>query len=283
MGPKRAGAQKRPAAADATSEPPSWVAKAAKVDQPPAIMDKTDETDGMDYSSNTRQQCHVFEGMLPTLSAEIREKWKELCDKKGTKGMQQLKNALRNSVVKKDASYELTPANLNDVKAERFLKCTRTVSNAKRDEGVSWSTMERLYHYNADALKRAKDAGHIWAEEDSDGEEMWYEKKKIRESSDKTEDGANFTKDMKPTSVEQYHNMIKNAVTNNKAWLRKALGDTTKQGGSGSSSRGEDTTVGYDMMKTMQDAWDASTQLTADAGRFIPLTSTCNHTPTRSF
>ncbi|CAK0869279.1 unnamed protein product, partial [Prorocentrum cordatum] len=224
----------------------SWAKKASKADVP-QIEGNSGE---MDYSSCTRQQCHVSEGMLPTLSQEIRDKWKELCDKEGVKGTQQLKNALRNSVVKKDCTCELCADNLKDCKAEQFLKVTQSKADTKKE-----------------ALQRAKDSGAIWMEEDSDGEELWYEKKKIHTSTHRIDTGCDFKRDLKPQSVEQYKQMITDSVTKNKAWLRKALCDTKKALGSGaSSSKGESTDVDCHMMKTMQDAWDASTALTADAG-----------------
>jgi len=65
--------------------------------------------------------------------------------------------------------------------------------------------------------------------------------------------------------------MIEHSCANNKAWLMAALGDAGKQKkisrtGSSSSKVGDDKQHKEEMMKCLQDAWDASTQLTADAG-----------------
>ncbi|CAK0818284.1 unnamed protein product, partial [Prorocentrum cordatum] len=253
-------------------EPRGWTAKAQRSSKSatPAIEDghAGDAATELDVSPNTRQQRCVFEGMLPTLSKEVRDKWEELSSKKGVKGIQQLKNALRNSVVHKDATYELSTSNLRDVKATDFLNVTKTVTQSRSETGMTHSALEAKFHFNGAKLQAAKDRGDVWHETDSDGDEMWYEKKKIRSVTDAVEKKSEFKKDHSMKDMAELKQMIQDSCATNKAWLQKAIG-RGKKGSGPSSSRAAPSTKGvvtYETMQVMQGAWDASTQLTADAG-----------------
>ena len=183
------------------------------------------------------------------------------------KGTQQLKNALRNSVVHKSATYELATSNLKDISAKTFLNVTKTVKHGRNEQGITHSALEAKFHFNTVKLQAAKDCGDVWQETDSDGDEMWYEKSKSRSVTDSVERKKEFTKDHAIKNVAEYKQMIQDSCVTNKAWLKKAIGFGNpsikgKSSGSASGNKG----VTYDTMQTMQDAWDASTQLTADAG-----------------
>ena len=55
---------------------------------------------GHDFSPVTRAQAFVFEKMLPTLHPKVQEAWQDVVARKGERGIINLKNAIRNKVVR---------------------------------------------------------------------------------------------------------------------------------------------------------------------------------------
>ena len=108
-------------------------------------------------------------------------------------------------------------------------------------------------------------------ETDSDGEQFRYEKTKTKEVTEKVRHDMNYKKDFTPETIRQFSEMIEHSCANNKAWLKTALGDACKpkkisNTGTSSSKGGDDKRDKEEVMERLQYAWDASTQLTADAG-----------------
>ena len=257
MAPK-ASSRKRPAAAALQEETallpykkPQWVKEKEE------SKGKEEE---VDTSANTRAQQHVFQGMLPRLEPELQQEWNALCKRKGERGIQALKNAFRNKLVKKDCDYQLDLANLKEYKVAEVISVSKKSSVGVKEKGVSWSTMRRLYHYNDEEIEKAKDRQDIWEEEGSDGETYWFERTKQRARKEETNISRNFhaedTIDDGKTRA-----MLKDTLQSNKGWLFSALKDKKSE-----SSKGPTSHDRQEVMKALQQAWDASTSLTADAG-----------------
>ena len=97
---------------DESKEGKSWAL--ANIDKDESKK-ATDEK--IDQSPNTRQQSFVFQGMLPQFEKTVQDAWKELNDRKGERGIQGLKNALKNKVVRKDCDWRLSTDNVKPFKA----------------------------------------------------------------------------------------------------------------------------------------------------------------------
>ena len=208
--------------------------------------------------------------MLPTLDQAVQDEWRQLQSRKGEKGIVKLKHAFRNKIVKRDASYALDASNIKSFDARDIITMTRTGKKGKREEGITWSAVERLWHYNTDKIHEAIAKGHLWKELDSDGEEYWYERKKTRSVEDTTQQAAQFTTSRQVKDFAELQAQIGDAASKNSGWLSVALNLDRGQG-CASSSGGRDDDDDSDegrgkLLVVLQDAWDALTQLTADAG-----------------
>ena len=137
------------------------------------------------------------------------------------------------------------------------------------DEIVRASTMVEIF-LNMD-LARASTMVEIFLNMDlayEAGEEYRYERSRERTSTEITENKTAVDAKQKPKSHTELKSLISNAASQNKAWLMMAMGCMHPKKGGASSSHAESTpTVSKeDLMKAMQEAWDASTTLTSDAG-----------------
>ena len=73
-----------------------------------------------DTSACTRAQAFVFKGMLPTLGPELNEEWQNILARQGERGIEGLKNAFRNRIVKKYATSSLSGTNLKDFNVSKI-------------------------------------------------------------------------------------------------------------------------------------------------------------------
>ena len=226
------------------------------------------EQKAVDFTACTRAQAFVFEKMLPTFHPKIQEAWRDVINRKGERGICNLKNAIRNKVVRKDASYAISKQNLNEVDVSEVTAFIKTSENSSKDKGVTWSVVQRMYHFNQAQIDEAIEKEHLWCEDGSDGEEYWYERSKERATTEITEETTKVDKKHKPKSEAELKSLVSKAAAQNKAWLRLAMGAMHPKKGSSSGSRVEldpEIDAGV-LMKGMQEAWDASTILTSDAG-----------------
>ena len=199
----------------------------------------------------------------------MQEVWKDLESRKGERGLQALKNALRNKVVAKDTTYEMAMKNFLQFKSEDIVMFTKKTTVGKKEKGVTWSVVQRMFMYKQNKIDEAIQAGHLWAEDDLEGEEYWYEKTKVRAATEDTTHTKRFKTMDDHETLDSWADMMQNCAFQNQSWLRSALGHAAtlkKKGAHSSSSKNNDLPVFDGLMQTLQDAWDASTLLTADAG-----------------
>ena len=180
----------------------------------------------MDITTLSRQQAFVFEGMLPSFPPEIRDEWNAILARKGERGIQQIKNGFRNSLIKKDCSWELKQCNVMDYDVQEILNSIKRDTVESKQHGVSYSAMLRRFHFNEVEIAAATARGDLWAEIDpDDGEEYWYEKTKTKTQADEVTRNQRFRGKNYESNTDKLKELIGGSLQANKAWMWRALPD----------------------------------------------------------